>query len=531
MLKTPLLFIIFNRIDTTKQVFAKIREIQPQQLFIAADGPRKNRLGEEKKCKDVREWVLSQIDWDCKVHTLFRDENLGCGKAVSQAITWFFDNIEQGIILEDDCIPDISFFHYCETLLEYYKDDERIMHITGYNPQEISHFQHNASYCFVPIEVCWGWASWRRAWQCYQFDIKNTNSVLHSHPYFRHRTIRRYWQSVFSAMETHTIDTWDYQWTYAVLKNNGYCIVPEKNLIQNIGFISDSTHFDGSNNSFMKHAHTLSETIIHPAQVKYNRQMSDYTDRLIFNIDCSVYTSIKETCNHCKHIIKKSIKSNIQKLFYRLLDLETIKNNTSYMTDTIANLEKIRCFPPYTISQTKICDYTYISMNSLISYTEIGKFCSIGPNFFCGWGIHPTNFISTSPMFYSTMEQNGFSLCSKNKIIERKKITIGNDVFIGANVTILDGVTIGDGAVIGAGAVVVKDIPPYAIAGGVPAKVIKYRFTPEQIKALLEIKWWDFEYSELQSIEKYCDDIDAFIMQYGKTAATKEQTNNEHANR
>ena len=93
MLKTPLLFIIFNRIDTTKQVFAKIREIQPQQLFIAADGPRKNRLGEEKKCKDVREWVLSHIDWDCKVHTLFRDENLGCGKAVSQAITWFFDNV------------------------------------------------------------------------------------------------------------------------------------------------------------------------------------------------------------------------------------------------------------------------------------------------------------------------------------------------------------------------------------------------------------------------------------------------------
>jgi len=161
MLKTPILFIIFNRIDTTKQVFAKIKEAQPQQLFIAADGPRKNRLGEEKKCKAVREWVLSQVDWDCKVYTLFRDENLGCGRGPAQAITWFFDNVEQGIILEDDCVPDISFFNYCETLLEYYKNDERIMHITGYNPEEISHFKHNTSYCFVPIEICWGWASWR----------------------------------------------------------------------------------------------------------------------------------------------------------------------------------------------------------------------------------------------------------------------------------------------------------------------------------------------------------------------------------
>lgn len=514
MLKTPVLFIIFNRLDTTKQVFAKIREIQPLYLFIAADGPRKTHFGEKEKCETVREWVLSNIDWQCEVHTLFREDNLGCGKAVSQAITWFFDNVEQGIILEDDCIPDISFFNYCEILLEHYKSDQRIMHITGYNPQEISHFRNNASYCFVPIEVCWGWASWRRAWQCYRFDIKNTDSVLCSHPYFRHRAIWKYWQSIFHAMEIHKIDTWDYQWTYAILKNNGYCIVPQKNLIQNIGFTADSTHFDGSNNSFMKPSHTLSETIIHPKQIKYDRQMSDYTDRLIFNIDCRFYTVIKEILSHFKHIVKKSIKKGIQNIFYRLIDLESVKNNNSYMTDVITNLEKIRCFPPYKIAQAKIGDYTYISINSIISYTEIGKFCSIGPNFFCGWGIHPTNFISTSPMFYSTMEQNGFSLCSRNKITERKQITIGNDVFIGANVTILDGVTIGDGAVIGAGAVVVKDIPPYAVAVGVPAKVIKYRFTPEQIKALLEIKWWDFDETELQNVEKYCDNPDMFIKLY-----------------
>ena len=530
MLKTPILFIIFNRIDTAKQVFAKIREIQPERLFIAADGPRKYHSADNEKCKAVRAWVLEHIDWECDIRTLFREENLGCGKGPAEAITWFFDNVEQGIILEDDCVPDISFFHYCETLLEYYKDDERIMHITGYNPQEISHFKHNASYCFVPVEICWGWASWRRAWRFFCFDIQNTTSVLCAHPYFNRCNARQYWKSVFSAMETHMIGgVWDYQWTYAVLKKKGYCIVPEKNLIQNIGFISDSTHFDDLNANLMKSAHTLSEKIIHPRRIEYNWRISDYTDRTVFGIDCRFHAKIQKACRYCAYVLKKNIKKHIQTMLRRFVDAQFIYSRTSDMSEVKADLRKVRFTPPCNIIQSEIGDYTYISVNSYISYTKIGKFCSIGPNVLCGWGIHPVHFISTSPMFYSVSKQNGFALANRNKVEERKQIVIGNDVFIGANVTILDGVTIGHGAVIGAGATVTKDIPSYAVAAGVPAKVIKYRFSQEQIKALLEIKWWDFEYSELQSIEKYYDDIDAFITQYGKVAVIKEQMGNEHA--
>ncbi|RRN76434.1 CatB-related O-acetyltransferase, partial [Pseudoxanthomonas sp. SGD-10] len=158
---------------------------------------------------------------------------------------------------------------------------------------------------------------------------------------------------------------------------------------------------------------------------------------------------------------------------------------------------------------------SYIATNAVISQTSIGKYCSIGPNFICGWGIHPTNGLSTSPMFYSTKKQNGFSLSKTDKIEERKQIKIGNDVFIGMNVTILDGVTIGDGAVIGAGAVVSKDIPPYAIAVGSPIQIKKYRFNQDTINALLEIKWWNFEEEDkLKDIEKYFFDIDAFILKY-----------------
>lgn len=165
----------------------------------------------------------------------------------------------------------------------------------------------------------------------------------------------------------------------------------------------------------------------------------------------------------------------------------------------------------HNLAYATIDDYTYVAQNSNISNTKIGKYCSIGPNFLCGWGIHPTYGISTSPMFYSTRKQNGFSVCEENKIEERKDIHIGNDVFIGANVTILDGVTIGDGAVIGAGAVVSKDIPPYAVAVGCPIRVVRYRFSPEIVDALLEIQWWQYGESIHAEVERSFFDVSAFV--------------------
>ena len=192
-------------------------------------------------------------------------------------------------------------------------------------------------------------------------------------------------------------------------------------------------------------------------------------------------------------------------------------DTTYYNNNTINNCKTgkyVKLYSPYHISSSEIGDYTYIAQNSHISISKIGKFCSIGPNLLCGWGVHPTNGISTSPMFYSTMKQNGMTLSAENKIEERKGITIGNDVFIGANVTILDGVTIGDGAVIGAGAVVSKDIPPYAVAVGCPIRVIRYRFDQKIRDKLLDIKWWNFSDDKLQQIEHNVFDVEKFINLY-----------------
>jgi acetyltransferase-like isoleucine patch superfamily enzyme len=219
-----------------------------------------------------------------------------------------------------------------------------------------------------------------------------------------------------------------------------------------------------------------------------------------------------------KGLIKKIVYPIIETLYpnLRLLrgDMAWSRLGGNITNSTTEKFTKL--YLPYNISDSKIGNYTYIANNCQISLTTIGKFCSIGPNLLCGWGIHPTKGISTSPMFYSTIKQNGISISKTNKIEERRPIQIGNDVFIGANVTILDGITIGDGAVIGAGAVVSKDIPPYAIAVGVPITIKSYRFDNDTIEKLLKIQWWNFEGDNLMDVEKYFDDIESFINKFYK---------------
>lgn len=208
-------------------------------------------------------------------------------------------------------------------------------------------------------------------------------------------------------------------------------------------------------------------------------------------------------------LIRRAVISSIPEIS-RLYDKGNEYNLLSWASNSYIS-PKAKLYPLYHISNSKIGDYTYVAQNSNISMTEIGKFCSIGPNLVCGWGIHPLNGISTAPMFYSTMKQNGTTLSATDKIDERKTIKIGNDVFIGANVTILDGVSIGDGAVIGAGAVVSKDIPPYAVAVGCPIQMLRYRLDEDTRKRLISIKWWDWDEERLKDVEKYFFKIDQFL--------------------
>ena len=210
----------------------------------------------------------------------------------------------------------------------------------------------------------------------------------------------------------------------------------------------------------------------------------------------------------------KKLKYKIGKKIYKYLKIykkDLFNNTTKKVIWKSVVSENARVNEPCQILESSIDDGTYISPNCFLSKVKLGKFCSVGPNLNAGYGIHPTNGISTSPAFYSTRKQNGKSFVSENKIEERKEIIIGNDVFIGINVTILDGIKIGDGAIIAAGAVVTADVPPYAIVGGVPAKIIKYRFNDSQIKDLENIKWWDWNDEDLKKVAEHFFDIDKFI--------------------
>ena len=241
-LKTAVLFLIFNRPDTTKQVFEAIRKAKPPRLYVAADGPRADKPGEAEKVEQVRE-IAMQVDCDCEVKTLFREENLGCGKAVSSAITWFFENEEEGIILEDDCLPSQSFFWFCEELLERYRGDMRIWHIGGYKHFELGHdkFSYNFSF-YTPI---WGWATWKRAWKYYDFDLSSYRlfrNELKNYNLFRSQKETNHRKMILDKVCSGSIDTWDYQWNFCVRINSGLSIRPSKNLVKNIGFGNNATH-------------------------------------------------------------------------------------------------------------------------------------------------------------------------------------------------------------------------------------------------------------------------------------------------
>jgi len=247
-LETPVLFLIFNRPEVTKISFDRISKVRPSKLFIAADGPRKDVKNDFEKCVATRELVINSINWDCEVKTLLRDTNLGCGKAVSEGITWFFENVDEGIIIEDDVLPDESFFYYCAALLRHYEEDERIMHISGLNVAGTWKYD-DFSYLFSKLGTIWGWASWRRAWKQYDLRISswkdpNTqNKILEIFP----AEVRDSRRKLYDDLYNKKIDTWDFQWTYARILNSGLSIIPSSNLVKNIDFGEGGTHISLNN--------------------------------------------------------------------------------------------------------------------------------------------------------------------------------------------------------------------------------------------------------------------------------------------
>lgn len=282
--ETPVLLLIYNRSEETKKVFNKIRDVKPKYLYISADGPKIEKEGDQENCNKTRE-IINQIDWNCELKTNLNQKNLGCKIGVSSGISWFFQHVDEGIILEDDCVPDQSFFRFCTEMLKKYRDNNKVMHIGGTNFQD-GVKRGNASYYFSIYNPVWGWATWKRAWNLYDVNIKNYPQFVSSNTFvnmFPNQKDQNYWNKYFAQVYNNQKDTWDYQWTFTIWYNNGLSVIPNKNLVTNIGFGQNATHTLLNSDLANRPTENI-EKIIHPDSLIADKVADSYTFRKYMKI-------------------------------------------------------------------------------------------------------------------------------------------------------------------------------------------------------------------------------------------------------
>jgi hypothetical protein len=281
---TPVIFIVFNRPDATRIVFDAIALQQPRHLLIIADGPRLARPGEAEACQQVRD-IVTRVNWPCEVSTNFAPTNMGCKNRIISGLNWAFSLVNEAIILEDDCLPDPSFFPFCQELLGRYRDDNRVSMIAGTN------FAWRAtppspSYYFSRMTHIWGWATWRRAWSLYDEHLSQWPSVRASgllEQAFSEQRLARYWTGIFDQMHAGTgPNTWDYQWAYTNLVHHSLIAVPRSNLITNIGFGSDATHTIGADPDMVLPSASIQFPLVHPPAMIPMRSLDQLDQELAF---------------------------------------------------------------------------------------------------------------------------------------------------------------------------------------------------------------------------------------------------------
>jgi len=267
-LQVPVLFLVFNRPEHTRLALDRIRQARPPRLYVHSDGPRPQVNGEAGRVEQVRTIIGQGVDWDCEVKTLYRAENQGLRQGVFGALNWFFEAEPYGIVLEDDCVPDLSFFPFCAELLEYYRDDEQVMHIGGSNLAEATTADLEASYVFTRFSFVWGWAGWRRAWQKMSPDLEGLDTFEQSGKISRlvgDPMARAYMLDKFRVTQRRENNSWAYAWFYSILKNDGLCLVPKVNLVQNTGVgEAGATNTRGQNEKARLRAQPISFPLVHP---------------------------------------------------------------------------------------------------------------------------------------------------------------------------------------------------------------------------------------------------------------------------
>lgn len=308
MFSTPVLLIAFNRPDLAREVFKVIRKIKPTKLFYSVDGPRSGHVNDSGLVEETR-GLIDEVDWPCEVYTRFYEINQGCKVAVSSAVTWFFQHVDDGIILEDDCVPDESFFDYCRVLLERYRNEDRVAHIGGLNLQNGIH-RGISSYYFSQHFHVWGWATWRRAWNHYDVNMttfprfveEDAISLIFDSP-----VLQKFWLRNFQHVYDNRLDTWDYQWVYANISRGALSIIPNVNLVNNIGFGENATHTQKADVFIMGNTIQSIKLDQGPGFILQNCEADNYTNLHHLNIDINpnVYSFCRNKINKVKRFLSK----------------------------------------------------------------------------------------------------------------------------------------------------------------------------------------------------------------------------------
>lgn len=282
-LTTPVAFIIFNRPDTTERVFAEIAKAKPPKLLVVSDGPRASRPAEAEVVARTRA-IIDRVDWECEVLTNYSDVNLGCKNRLASGLDWVFEQVEEAIILEDDCLPDPTFFRFCQEMLAKYRDDERISIVGGTNFQFGTH-PTKASYYFSRYLHIWGWASWRRTWQHYDKEAAIWPELLdggYLDSLVPNKGQQGYWQRIFTRLRAGGIDTWDYQLMLTAWSQGMVSIMPKVNMISNIGFGAEATHTKGASIFSAMATEPIDFPLVHPTIVLPDAKADAFTAKKMF---------------------------------------------------------------------------------------------------------------------------------------------------------------------------------------------------------------------------------------------------------
>jgi acetyltransferase-like isoleucine patch superfamily enzyme len=504
----PVVITAFKRphhLKATLEALSRNELADRSELFIFCDGPKLYSTQQDLEMIQQTREVAKARKW-CGQVTVFESEhNNGLVRSFLKAINFGIGHAGRVIVLEDDQETSVGFLKYMNEALELYKNDEQVMHVSGY--MYPADFRADTDTFFLNVQSCPGWGTWERAWKHYRHDASALCEEVRRHP-GGVAAFDIVWSKWFTQLEKNVSSpgySFAVRWYATCYLRKGLSLFPRQSLVRNIGIDGSGEHCQPST---MYDVTPADYVPVARQEIVENTSIREAIGRHYEKYHRRPSAGLKQYFRKLKGLLRGACRRPLLKLLPEIRSAKGLVATHSRIS------ELSRVAAPARLKEVDVGRYTYIAENASVSYASIGSFTSIGPGFCCGYGIHPIDQLSTSPMFYSTLKQNGSTLSMSNKVQERLPVTIGNDVFIGMNVTVLDGVTIGDGAVVGAGCVVSKDVPPYAVVVGCPMRILRYRFSEETIAALLEIRWWDWPDDKLREVEAMFFDVEGFVARH-----------------